>query len=161
VATQIIRFADFELDLGRYQVRRGDHVVKLEKTPMELLILLVEKPGELVTREEITRRLWGDNVFVDTRHGINTAVHKLRTALRDDSERPRILETVVGKGYRLVAGIETSETNHLFETADRGHWAGRSERGNTAVQVLEAESKQTSADAAPAFRQSAVQRWGL
>jgi TonB family protein len=105
LAIQIIRFADFELDLGRYQLRRGDHVVKLEKAPMELLILLVEKQGELVTREEIIRRLWGDNVFVDTRHGINTAVHKLRAALRDDSERPRILETVVGKGYRLVANL--------------------------------------------------------
>lgn len=99
----IIQFDEFELDLGRYELRRGDRVVKLEKTPMELLILLVENQGQLVTREDIIQRLWGDNVFVDTRHGINTAVHKLRSALRDDSEQPRILETVVGKGYRLVA----------------------------------------------------------
>ena len=103
MATQNIRFADFELDLGRYQLRRGHRVVQLEKNPMELLILVVEKQGRLVTREEISQRLWGDDVFVDTRHGINTAVHKLRTALHDDSERPRILQTVVGKGYRLVA----------------------------------------------------------
>jgi TolB-like protein/DNA-binding winged helix-turn-helix (wHTH) protein/Flp pilus assembly protein TadD len=101
----IVRFEDFELDLGRYELRRGDRVVKLEKNPMELLILLVENQGRLVTREEIIQRLWGDNVFVDTRHGINTAVHKLRSALCDDSEEPRILETVVGKGYRLVAAI--------------------------------------------------------
>jgi len=77
--------------------------VKLEKSPMELLILLVEKRGQLVTREEIVQRLWGQDVFVDTRNGINTAIHKLRSALRDDSEQPRILETVVGKGYRLIA----------------------------------------------------------
>ena len=99
---EIIQFDEFELDLGRYELRRGDRVVKLEKSPMELLILLVENQGRLVTREEIIQRLWGDNVFVDTRHGINTAVHKLRSALHDDSE-PRILDTVVGKGYRLVA----------------------------------------------------------
>lgn len=101
----IVRFDNFELDLGRYELRRGARVVKLEKNPMELLILLVENQGRLVMREEIIQRLWGDNVFVDTRHGINTAVHKLRTALRDDSEQPRILETVIGKGYRLVATV--------------------------------------------------------
>jgi DNA-binding winged helix-turn-helix (wHTH) protein len=101
----IIQFDEFHLDVGRYELRRGDRVIKLEKNPMELLILLVEKQGRLVTREEIIQRLWGDDVFVDTRHGINTTVHKLRTALRDDPERPRILETVTGKGYRLVAGL--------------------------------------------------------
>ena len=101
----IIRFDKFELDLGRYELRRGDRIVKLEGNPMELLILLVENQGRLVTREQIIQRLWGDNVFVDTRHGINTAIHKLRTALRDDSEQPRILETVVGKGYRLIAEV--------------------------------------------------------
>jgi Tol biopolymer transport system component/DNA-binding winged helix-turn-helix (wHTH) protein len=105
VAAVNIHFGEFELDLGRYELRRGDRVVKLERNPMELLILVVEKQGRLVTREEIIQRLWGDNVFVDTRHGINTAVHKLRTALRDDPERPRIVETVTGKGYRLAAGL--------------------------------------------------------
>ena len=70
---------------------------------MELLILLVRRGGELVTREEIVQRLWGEDVFVDTRQGINTAVRKIRMALRDDPEDPRILQTVFGKGYRLVA----------------------------------------------------------
>jgi len=77
---------------------------------MELLILLVENQGRLVRREAIIQRLWGDNVFVDTRHGINIAVHKLRTALRDDPEHPRIMETVVGKGYRLVADVSPRPT---------------------------------------------------
>jgi TolB-like protein/DNA-binding winged helix-turn-helix (wHTH) protein/Tfp pilus assembly protein PilF len=161
VPAQIIRFADFELDLGRYQLRRNDRGVKLEKNPMELLILLVEKQGELVTREEIIRRLWGDNVFVDTRHGINTAVHKLRSALRDDSDRPRILETVVGKGYRLVAGIAaTSAKDHLFETAECGSWAGRPNGQNAVVQVLDTGSNGSSGDEATAPRwRLAVQRW--
>jgi DNA-binding winged helix-turn-helix (wHTH) protein/Tol biopolymer transport system component len=99
----IIRFDEFELDILCYQLRRSGRLVRLEKLPMELLILLSEKPGQLVTREEIIQRLWGDNVFVDARQGINTAIRKLRVALRDNSNRPRILQTVVGKGYRLVA----------------------------------------------------------
>ena len=102
---EIIRFDEFHLDIGRYQLRRGERVIKLEKNPMELLILLAQNQGRLVTREEIIQRLWGEDVFVDTRHGINTAVHKLRAALKDDSEQPRILETVFGKGYRLVCPV--------------------------------------------------------
>src|SRR6267154_1024903 len=66
----IIRFAEFELDTTRYELRRSGRALRLEKLPMELLILLSEKPGQLVTREEIIQRLWGDNVFVDTRQGI-------------------------------------------------------------------------------------------
>lgn len=110
--SEIIQFDEFHLDLGRYQLRRGDRVIKLERNPMELLILLAQNQGRLVTREEIIQRLWGDSVFVDTRHGINTAVHKLRTGLKDDAERPKILETVFGKGYRLVSQ-GTSETPPL------------------------------------------------
>ena len=104
--TEVIKFAEFELDLGRYELRRQGHAVKLEKVPMELLILLAGKEGQLVTREEIIQRLWGDNVFVDARQGINTAISKIRLALKDDPEKPRILQTVFGKGYRLMAPIE-------------------------------------------------------
>jgi TolB-like protein/Flp pilus assembly protein TadD len=111
LATEIFQFDNFELDLGRYELRRGDRVVKLEKHPLELLILLVENQGRLVTREQIGQRLWGDDVYVDTRHGINTAVHKLRNALRDDSEQPRILETVVGKGYKLIIEVVPRTSN--------------------------------------------------
>ena len=72
---------------------------------MELLLLLVERNGELVSREEISQRLWGADVFVDVDLGINTAVRKVRTALRDDPEKPRFVETVVGKGYRFAAPV--------------------------------------------------------
>jgi len=91
----------FELDLGSYELRKSGQVIHLEKTPMELLILLAQKQGQLVTREEIIERLWGDS-FVDTRQGINTAIRKIRLATKDDPEKPRVLETVVGKGYRLI-----------------------------------------------------------
>jgi len=99
------------LDLGRYELRRGSDIIKLEKNPMEALILLAEKNGQLVTRAEIIQKLWGDNVFVDTRHGINTAIHKLRAALDDDPDNPRIIQTVVGKGYRLIGPVETTGEN--------------------------------------------------
>jgi DNA-binding winged helix-turn-helix (wHTH) protein/Tol biopolymer transport system component len=99
------KFGEFTLDESRYRLKRGDRVLPLEKRPMELMFLLVERPGELVTREGIAERLWGKDVFVDLDHSINTAVRKIRQALRDDPDKPRFLETVVGKGYRFVAPV--------------------------------------------------------
>jgi DNA-binding winged helix-turn-helix (wHTH) protein len=102
---QEFQFGDFILDRSRYRLERGDRSLRLEKLPMELLILLVERRGELVSREEIAGRLWGKNVFLDVDHSINTAVRKIRTALGDDPEKPRFVETVVGKGYRFAAPV--------------------------------------------------------
>ena len=82
--------------------------MRLEKLPMELLFLLVERSGELVSREEIRARLWRDEVFVDVDHSINTAVRKVRAVLRDDPDHPRYLETVVGKGYRFAAPVTST-----------------------------------------------------
>src|SRR5258707_1793537 len=96
---------DVELDLARYELRRGGRGERLEKLPMELLIFLAERRGQLLTRAEIVERLWGRDVFVDADAAINTAVRKVRRALGDDPERPRFLETVVGKGYRFVGPI--------------------------------------------------------
>lgn len=78
---------------------------------MELLLLLLERPGELVSREEIAERLWGKDVFLDVDHGINTAIRKVRAALRDDPEKPRFVETVVGKGYRFAAPVTFGNGN--------------------------------------------------
>src|SRR5438445_7526523 len=97
--------SDVELDLARYELRRAGRVERLEKLPMELLILLAERRGQLVTRAEIVERLWGRDVFVDADAAINTAVRKVRRALGDDPELPQFLETVVGKGYRFVGPI--------------------------------------------------------
>src|ERR1700692_1458755 len=103
--TSILYIDQFELDLNSYELRKSGRSIKLEKLPMEMLILLAESQGQLVTREQIIQRLWGDNVFVDTRQGINTAMRKLRIALQDDSENPRLLQTVPGRGYRLLAVV--------------------------------------------------------
>jgi TolB-like protein/DNA-binding winged helix-turn-helix (wHTH) protein/Tfp pilus assembly protein PilF len=109
MGSAVFQFGDYELDLGRYQLRREGRVAKLEKIPMELLVLLVSRRGELVTREEIDGHLWGSEVFVDTQQGINTAIRKIRLALRDNPDAPRFVQTVVGKGYRFLAPVTVVE----------------------------------------------------
>jgi TolB-like protein/DNA-binding winged helix-turn-helix (wHTH) protein/Tfp pilus assembly protein PilF len=109
-------FGDFALDRSRYRLQRGARFVRLEKLPMELLILLVQRRGKLVSREEITERLWGKEVFLDIDHSINTAVRKVRLALRDDPEKPRFVETVVGKGYRFAAPVICSNGDSNSQT---------------------------------------------
>ena len=94
-----------ELDTVRYELRRGDRVLRLEKIPMELLILLAGRKDQLVGRREIIEKLWGKDVFLDTEQGVNTAVRKIRLALGDDPENPKFLQTVVGKGYRFVGPL--------------------------------------------------------
>src|SRR6185312_1101443 len=101
----VIRFRDFELDAERYELRRAGQVQKLEKIPMELLLMLANRPGRLVSRAEIAEHLWGSGVFVDAERGINTAIAKIRRILRDDPSQPRCIQTVVGKGYRFVADV--------------------------------------------------------
>src|SRR5215475_973661 len=99
------RFDDFELDRGAFELRRAGRAVPVERIPLELLFLLVEHRGELVTRQEILDRVWGKHVFVDADNAINTAVRKIRVALRDNPENPRFLHTVPAKGYRFDAQI--------------------------------------------------------
>jgi TolB-like protein/DNA-binding winged helix-turn-helix (wHTH) protein len=103
---EIVKFDEFELDCNRYELLRAGRRIKLEKLPMELLILFIEKNGHLLTRQEIVDRLWGADVFLDTEHGINTAIRKIRNVLRDHPEQPRFVQTVTGKGYRFIASID-------------------------------------------------------
>ena len=100
-----VRFDDFQLDYGRFQLCRRGVPVRLEGLPLQLLMFLVEKRGQLITREQISSELWGKDVFVDVEQGINTAIRKIRLALEDDSAQPQYLQTVVGRGYRFVAPI--------------------------------------------------------
>src|SRR5215204_5478223 len=107
-------FGEFELDVAAYALRRRGQRVKLEKIPMELLVLLVRKAGILITRTEVQAALWRSDVFVDQDAAINTAIRKIRRALGDDAEHPRFVETVVGKGYRFMAPLGTHDgESHL------------------------------------------------
>jgi Tol biopolymer transport system component/DNA-binding winged helix-turn-helix (wHTH) protein len=106
--TQKFHFGEFTLDQSSYRLQRGDRLLRLEKLPMELLILLVQRHGELVSRDEIAAHIWGGDVFLDVDHSINTAIRKIRQALHDDPEKPRFLETIIGKGYRFAAPVTCS-----------------------------------------------------
>ena len=97
--------SEFELDLGRFELRRNGRRVRLEKKPMELLIFLVARREQLVTRQDIVTRLWRSDLFVDTEANINNVIRKIRTALGDNTTKPRFLETVVGKGYRFIGPV--------------------------------------------------------
>jgi DNA-binding winged helix-turn-helix (wHTH) protein/Tfp pilus assembly protein PilF len=135
---------DIELDLGRYELRRRGRRVKLEKKPMELLIFLVARREQLVTRREIVTKLWRSDLFVDTEPNINNIVRKIRAALGDNSAKPRFLETVVGKGYRFVGPLRVidarfpqSDTEHgsaVERSAERA--AARGERTSLALLPL-------------------------
>ena len=98
-----VRFDDFHLDYGRFQLCRRGIPIRLEGLPLQLLMFLVEKRGQLVTREQISCELWSKDVFVDVEQGINTAIRKIRRALADDAGEPQYLQTIVGRGYRFVA----------------------------------------------------------
>lgn len=100
---------DFELDFRAYELRRAGQMVKLEPTPFELLVFLVEQRGNLVGRQQIAERIWGKGVFFDTDNSINGAIRKIRQVLDDDPENPRFIQTVTGKGYRFVAPVVESE----------------------------------------------------
>ena len=101
-----IRFGeDFEVDVLAYELRSGGTPLKLKPIAMELLLLLTERRGQLVTREQIIERIWGKTVFLDFDNSINSAINSIRRALRDNVERPRFIQTVPRRGYRFIASI--------------------------------------------------------
>ncbi len=113
----VFEFGDFKLDSDRFELYRSGRIVKLERKPMELRILLASRNGHLVTRAEIAERLWAREVFVGTEHGISTAIRKVRQALREDPEQPRFLLTVTGKGYPFCRREQRQGLSH--NTASR------------------------------------------
>ena len=103
----LIRFADCELNASAFELRRGRRTVKLERIPLQVLLLLIEEHGRVVTREEIADHVWGKGVFLDVDNGINTAVRKIRQVLNDDPQNPQFVETIPGSGYRFIAVPQT------------------------------------------------------
>ena len=100
------RFGVFEADTTLGELRRQGVRIKLNAQPFQILIMLLERPGELLTREEISRELWPDGTFVDYEHGVNSAVNRIREALGDAAGNPRFVETLPRRGYRFVAPVE-------------------------------------------------------
>jgi len=100
------RFGAFEADAATGELRRRGIRVKLNAQPFQVLLLLMDRPGQLLTREEISRELWPDGTFVDYEHGVNSAVNRIREALGDTAANPRFVETLARRGYRFVAPVE-------------------------------------------------------
>jgi DNA-binding winged helix-turn-helix (wHTH) protein/tetratricopeptide (TPR) repeat protein len=115
-----------ELDLGRYELRRFGRRIKLEKKPMELLIFLVGRREQMVSREDIVEKLWHSDLFIDADRNVNNIVRKIRTALGDDSVNPRFLETVVGKGYRFIGPVRVIDAQ--YPRSDLGKDSARAAR---------------------------------
>src|SRR3984893_1604735 len=125
VSAEVCRFEDFELDLGAHRLRRKGRAVHLEPIPFRLLCLLVERHGQLVTREEIIERIWGKGVFIDGESSINAAVRKIRRALNDDRETPRFVVTVPSRGYRFEALLRAASGTTTQSRLLQGAFIGR------------------------------------
>jgi len=103
---RLVRFAAFEFDSQTGELRKHGLKIKLSGQPIEVLTLLLERPGEMVTREELQRILWPHDTVVEFEHSINAAIKRLRDALGDSAEKPRYVETLAGRGYRFIAPVE-------------------------------------------------------
>ena len=103
------QFGEFELDVGAYELRRNGQPIRLARQPMDLLLMLLDRPRELLTREHIAQRLWGPHIHTDMDAGIHTAILKIRQVLGDSRESPRFVDTVPGKGYRFVAPVQVAD----------------------------------------------------
>ena len=117
-AAQVIRFGVFEVDLQAAELRRNGVKVKLQEQPFQILNLLLERPGKVVTREEIQHKLWPDGTFVDFEHSLNAAVKRLREALGDSADNPRFVETLPRRGYRFIYPVEGRDrASHTWQVA--------------------------------------------
>ena len=101
-SSRIIRFSTFEVNLDTGELRERGQRVKLQEQPFQVLAALLERPGELVTREELRRKLWPTDTFVDFDHSLNAAIKRLRDALGESAERPVFIETLARRGYRFI-----------------------------------------------------------
>ena len=119
---KVVRFGVFELDAAARELRKNGLKIRLPEQPFRVLALLLESPGEIVTREEIRWQLWSGETFVDYNHGINAAVKKLRRALGDSAETPRYVETVPRRGYRLIVPVEKSVQSRVTSAGLLRHW---------------------------------------
>ncbi|HUI59289.1 MAG TPA: winged helix-turn-helix domain-containing protein [Steroidobacteraceae bacterium] len=113
------RFRDFELDVATCELRRAGHSLRIERQPMDLLILLVERRHELVSRDDIVKRLWGERAFVDVEMGVNTAVRKVRLALGDSPENPTFIQTLPARGYRFLPEVELLQSSREVNAPPR------------------------------------------
>ena len=105
---RLVRFGTYEVDLSAGELKKCGIRLKLSGQPFQVLTILLEQPGAIVTREELQKRLWPDT-FVDVDHNLNTAINKIREVLGDSADSPRFVETLPRRGYRFVAQVESTD----------------------------------------------------
>src|SRR5438309_6495950 len=106
-----VRFGAFELRKDAGELRREGTTIRLQEQPLQILRILLEEPGQVVTREELRQQIWSSDTFVDFDHGINNAIKRLREALGDTAETPQFIETIPRRGYRFVGAIQTAQVS--------------------------------------------------
>ena len=109
---RVLQFGVFDLDLSAHELRKRGNRVKLQEQPFQVLVLLLERKGEVVTREELRAKLWPGDTFVDFDHGLGSAINKLREALGDSAQNPHFIETLPRRGYRFIAPVENARADH-------------------------------------------------
>lgn len=125
-STDVVRFNAYEVDLRAGELYRAGRKIRLQPQPFHILALLLERPGQVVAREELRKRLWPSDTFVDFDHSLNTAIKKLRQALSDDKKKPRFIETLPKRGYRFICTVEPATSlPPAAEIADAHSWVGR------------------------------------
>ena len=106
----LVRFGIFEVDLAAGELRKSGVRIRLQEQPFQALVMLLDRPGEVVTRDELRRALWEENTFVDFEHSLNAAVKRLRAALNDSADHPLYIETLARRGYRFIAPVDAADT---------------------------------------------------
>ncbi len=124
-ATDLIRFGIFEVDFRAGELRKQGRKIRLQDLPFQFLAVLLENPGQVITREELSRRLWSEDALIDIDNGLNTAAKKLRVALGDDADTPRFIETLPRRGYRFIGVVQAAPAEepheaHAAQTAGSG-----------------------------------------
>ncbi|MGB7283230.1 MAG: winged helix-turn-helix domain-containing protein [Candidatus Acidiferrum sp.] len=119
-ASNLLRFDRFEVELRAGELYKAGRKIKLQEQPFQVLAILLERPGEVVTREEMQKRLWPADTFVDFDHSLNTAIKKLRQALGDDKKKPRYVETLPKRGYRFLGTVKRPVGSEVETAADGG-----------------------------------------
>src|SRR5271170_8114163 len=116
--TSVVRFGTYEVSLQSGEVRKSGLRIKVQQQPMKLLEILLERPGEVVTREELRGRIWTNESFGDFDQAVNIAIAKLRSALGDSAENPRYIETLPKRGYRFIADVSVVDVDAGTKSAD-------------------------------------------
>jgi len=131
-AGRIVRFGVFEVDLVSGELRKNGSLIRLQEQPFQVLTMLLERPGEVVTREDLRTKLWPADTFVDFDHSLNTAVNKLREALGDAASNPRFVQTVARRGYRFIAPVVENGVSPAAAAATHAAGALPAKSGDTA-----------------------------